>query len=75
MMSHMKSILEDQIRAHQLENQKKNLLIRCYIINRMNILGLPVSEAIQRKPGWRDQVAPRRSRRKICNNTGKTHKC
>ncbi len=41
----------------------------------MNTLGLPVSEAMQRKPGWRDQVAPRQGRRKICNNAGKTHKC
>lgn len=46
MMSRMKSIFGDQMRSRAWENQKTDLMIRCYAINRINELGLPVSEAI-----------------------------
>jgi Transposase DDE domain len=43
MMFRMKSIFGDQIRSRTIENQRTDLLIRCYAINRINLLGLPVS--------------------------------
>lgn len=46
MMSRMKSIFGDQMRSRMFENQRTDLLIRCYAINKINSLGLPVSEAI-----------------------------
>lgn len=46
MMSRMKSVFGDQMRARTFENQKIDLLIRCYAINKMNGLGLPVSIAV-----------------------------
>jgi hypothetical protein len=46
MMSRMKSIFGDQMRARTPENQRTDLFIRCYAMNRMSLLGLPVSEAI-----------------------------
>ena len=46
MMSRMKSLFGDQIRAKTLENQRTDLLIRCYAMNRMTALGMPISEAI-----------------------------
>jgi hypothetical protein len=46
MMSRMKSVFGDQMRSRSFENQRTDLLIRCYAMNRINKLGLPVSEAI-----------------------------
>ena len=43
MMSRMKSIFGDQMRSRTFENQRTDLLIRCYAINKMNTLGLPKS--------------------------------
>ncbi len=43
MMSRMKSIFGDQMRSRTFENQRADLLIRCYAINKMNTLGLPES--------------------------------
>jgi len=43
MMSRMKSLFGDQMRSRTFENQKTDLLIRCYAINKINSLGLPVS--------------------------------
>lgn len=46
MMSRMKSLFGDQLRSRTFENQETDLLIRCYVINKINSLGLPMSEAI-----------------------------
>lgn len=46
MMFRMKSIFGDQIRSRTIENQRTDLLIRCYAMNKINKLGLPISEAI-----------------------------
>ena len=46
MMSRMKTIFGDQMRSRSFENQKTDLLIRCYAINKINSLGLPISEVI-----------------------------
>ena len=46
MMSRMKTIFGDQMRSRTFENQRTDLLIRCYAINKINSLGLPMSEAI-----------------------------
>lgn len=46
MMSRMKSVFGDQMRSRTFENQRTDLLIRCYAINKISSLGLPVSEAI-----------------------------
>ena len=46
MMSRMKSIFGDQMRARNFENQQTDLLIRCRIINQMNKMGLPKSVVI-----------------------------
>ena len=46
MMSRMKTIFGDQMRSKTFENQRTDLLIRCYAINKMNQLGLPVSEIV-----------------------------
>ena len=46
MMFRMKTIFGDQMRSRTMENQRTDLLIRCYAINKMNSLGLPISEAI-----------------------------
>lgn len=46
MMSRMKSLFGDQMRSRTFENQRTDLLIRCYAINKINSLGLPMSEAI-----------------------------
>lgn len=46
MMSRMKFIFSDQMRSRTLENQQTDLLIRCYAMNRMTELGLPISEAV-----------------------------
>lgn len=46
MMSRMKSLFGDQMRSRTFENQKTDLLIRCYAINKINSLGLPVSTAV-----------------------------
>lgn len=45
MMSRMKSIFGDQMRARTWENQRTDLLVRCDIINRINSLGLPISSS------------------------------
>jgi len=47
MMSRMKSLFGDQMRSRSFENQKTDLLIRCYAINKINSLGLPKSEAVE----------------------------
>lgn len=44
MMSRMKSIFGDQMRSRSFDNQRTDLLIRCYAMNRINALGMPVSE-------------------------------
>lgn len=46
MMWRMKSIFGDQMRARTAENQQTDLLLRCYAINRINELGLPISEVV-----------------------------
>jgi len=45
-MSRMKSIFGDQMRSRSFENQQTDLLIRCYVMNKITSLGLPISEAI-----------------------------
>lgn len=46
MMFRMKTIFGDRIRSKSYANQETDLLIRCHIMNRMNRLGLPHSEAV-----------------------------
>lgn len=46
MMFRMKSIFSDQMRSRTIENQRTDLLIRCYAMNRMTQLGLCKSEPI-----------------------------
>jgi hypothetical protein len=46
MMFRMKTIFGDQIRSRTMDNQRTDLLVRCYAINKINLLGLPLSEAI-----------------------------
>ena len=46
MMFRMKTVFGDQMRSRSFENQKTDLLIRCYAMNKINSLGLPVSEVI-----------------------------
>lgn len=46
MMSRMKTIFGDRMRSRIYANQRTDLLIRCYAMNRINELGLPRSEAI-----------------------------
>lgn len=46
MMFRMKSIFGDRMRSRCFDNQSTDLMIRCYIINKLNRLGLPISEAI-----------------------------
>ena len=46
MMSRMKTIFGDRMRARSSENQRTDLLIRCYAMNKINGLGLPKSEVI-----------------------------
>jgi hypothetical protein len=46
MMFRMKSIFGDQIRSRAMENQRTDLLVRCYAMNRINLLGLPISKPI-----------------------------
>jgi hypothetical protein len=46
MMSRMKTIFGDKMRAKSFENQRTDLFIRCYVMNKINELGLPVSSAI-----------------------------
>lgn len=46
MMSRMKSIFGDQVRARSFTNQRTDLRIRCYAMNRITSLGMPISEAI-----------------------------
>ena len=46
-MSRLKFIFGDRMdRLRNYENQENELKIRCYILNKMNILGLPESVAI-----------------------------
>jgi len=45
-MSRLKFIFGDRMRSRSYENQENELRIRCYILNQMNTLGLPQSEAI-----------------------------
>lgn len=47
MMFRMKSIFGDRMRSRSYDNQETDLFIRCYIINKLNRLGLPKSEAIE----------------------------
>lgn len=44
MMFRMKSIFGDEIKSRSIENQRTDLFIRCYAINKINQLGLPVSQ-------------------------------
>lgn len=46
LMSRMKSIFGDKIRARTFENQRTDLLVRCHAINRINSLGMPNSIVI-----------------------------
>lgn len=46
MMFRMKTLFGDEMRSRAFENQRTDLLIRCYAINRINTLGLPKSELI-----------------------------
>jgi len=46
LMWRMKSIFGDEIRSRTMENQRTELLIRCYALNRMTELGLPQSVAV-----------------------------
>lgn len=46
MMSRMKSIFGDQVRSRTYENQQTDLMIRCYVINKINELGLPNSVVV-----------------------------
>lgn len=46
MMSRMKSLFGDQMRSRTFENQRTDLLIRCYAINRINELGLSESVVV-----------------------------
>jgi hypothetical protein len=48
----MKTIFGDQMRSRSFENQKTDLLIRCYAMNKINMLGLPVSEVIYYEKHW-----------------------
>lgn len=44
MMWRMKSIFGDEMKSRRFENQRTDLLVRCYAMNRINTLGLPVRE-------------------------------
>jgi hypothetical protein len=46
MMLRMKTLFGDEMRSRTFENQYTDLMIRCAAINRINTLGLPISEAI-----------------------------
>jgi hypothetical protein len=46
MMWRMKSTFGDQMRSRSFENQQTDLLIRCQMMNKISLLGLPVSEVI-----------------------------
>lgn len=46
LMFRMKTLFGDQIRSRTFERQRTDVLIRCYAINKMNLLGLPISEPI-----------------------------
>jgi hypothetical protein len=46
MMFRMKTIFGDQIRSRSFDNQKTDLLMRCYAMNKINSLGMPMSEVI-----------------------------
>jgi IS5 family transposase len=46
LMWRMKSIFGDEIRSRTMENQRTDLLIRCYALNRMTELGLPRSVTV-----------------------------
>jgi hypothetical protein len=46
MMFRMKTIFGDQIRSRSFDNQKTDLLMRCYAMNKINSLGMPISEVI-----------------------------
>ena len=46
MMFRMKTIFGDQIRSRTFKNQQTDLLVRCYAMNKINSLGLPISESV-----------------------------
>lgn len=46
MMFRMKTLFGDQMRSRCWENQRTDLLIRCYAMNKITSLGLPKSERI-----------------------------
>jgi hypothetical protein len=46
MMMRMKTLFGDEMRSRTFENQYTDLMIRCAAINKINTLGLPMSEAI-----------------------------
>lgn len=43
MMFRMKTIFGDRMRSRSYDNQQTDLMVRCYIINKINKLGLPQS--------------------------------
>jgi hypothetical protein len=45
-MFRMKTLFTDQIRSKCFENQRTDLLIRCLAVNKINSLGMPLSESI-----------------------------
>jgi len=47
-MSRMKFLFGDQMRARHPKNQQTELLIRCHMINRINLLGMPDSSPIEK---------------------------
>lgn len=46
MMSRMKTIFGDKMRARSAANQYTDLMIRCHAMNKMSKMGLPKSEAV-----------------------------
>ena len=46
MMFRMKTIFGDEVRSRTFNNQQTDLLVRCYAMNSINSLGLPMSEII-----------------------------
>lgn len=48
LMSRMKSVFGDQMRARCMANQQTDLAVRCQIINKMNCLGMPISVVVDK---------------------------
>jgi hypothetical protein len=43
-----KRILGDKLTSRKLENQRTEALLRCHILNKMTLLGMPISEVVNR---------------------------